>query len=91
MSGGFGDMLSGGFRDKHKPTAEYLGVGVPPTEQEGCLSAASGCRREVSNCCLCLCIKHQFRLPNLSGVVSWKGCHLRLPSFYWLTSMLCDQ
>lgn len=63
---------------------------------KGCLSAALGCRREGSNC-LCSCTKQQlsnlscwFKAARLSWslwVVSWKGCRLGIPLFYWMTSM----
>lgn len=46
----------------HKPPVECLDVGISLGEQKGCLSEVLNCRREISEYCLCLCTKQEFRL-----------------------------
>ena len=70
---GFSNTLGAlrGCGDTHKLLAECLSVGVFPGDREGCLTVAERCRREGSDCCLCVCTKQQCRLPSLLGVSGW--------------------
>ncbi|MEQ2316301.1 hypothetical protein AMECASPLE_031228 [Ameca splendens] len=71
-----GREISGRGGDTHKPPAKCLSFEVTSDEQEGDLFATSVCKRDGSDCCLCLFTKQQSRLPcflEVSGWYSGKG------------------